>query len=177
MMVTWVRGLFKDVHGRMTFGFDDCLASTFEGEIDATKLWTGEPDRDAHLRSADFFDVENHPTITFAGRFTERVGASHFNAIADLTIRGNTREVALDVTYTGEWETPFWVGDENRGMMRRIGFEAAGRVDRRQFGVSWNDELPGGGFVVSPNEIPLTIDVEAIADTDLERTGAIEYYR
>ena len=177
MMVTWVQGLFKDVHGRMTFGFDDALATTFDGEIDATKLWTGEPVRDAHLRSADFFDVENHPSIPFAGRFTERVGATHFRATADLTIRGTTGAVGLDVAYTGEWETPFWVGEENRGVMRRIGFEASGSVDRRAFGVSWNDELPGGGFVITPNEIPITIDVEAIADADLERTGAIEYYR
>jgi polyisoprenoid-binding protein YceI len=176
MMVTWVRGLFKDIHGKLEFDWERCLEATFEGEIDATKVWTGEPVRDAHLRSADFLDVESHPRITFAGRFTERTGDTHFKAEADLTIRGRTRAVPLDVAYLGRWETPFWVGDENRGSMRRIGFEATTRIDRHDFDVSWQDELPGGGVVAS-NEIELTLDVEAIALEDLERTGAIEYYR
>jgi polyisoprenoid-binding protein YceI len=65
--------------------------------------------------------VENHPWIEFSGRFTERTGASHFIAEVDLTIRGLTRQVQLDVAWLGEWRTPFWEGDENRGEMRRIG--------------------------------------------------------
>src|SRR5207247_627835 len=97
MMVTWVRGLFKDVHGSMRFDWDQCLDSTFKGEIDAAKLWTGEPDRDAHLKAADFFDVENYPTITFDGRFTVRTGATSFMALADLTMKGSTKLVPLDV--------------------------------------------------------------------------------
>jgi polyisoprenoid-binding protein YceI len=176
MMVTWVRGLFKDVHGRMDFDWEHWAQATFEGRIDAAKIWTGEPDRDAHLRSADFLDVEHHPAITFSGRFTERSGATQFQARTDLTIRGVTRQVTLDVAYGGEWSTPFWVGEENRGMLRRIGFVAVTRIDRHDFGVSWQDQLPGGG-VVAGTELPLTIDVEAIRLEDLERTGAIEYYR
>lgn len=175
MMVTWVRGLFKDIHGEMEFDLDDCMSTTFRGEIDATRLWTGEPTRDAHLRSPDFFDVEAYPTISFDGRFAERTGDIHFKAVADLTIRGVTRPVELDVGYLGEWTSPFWVGDANRGSMRRIGFEASGRVNRHDFGVSWQDELPGGG-VVAGSEIHLALDVEAILVADLERTGAIDYY-
>jgi polyisoprenoid-binding protein YceI len=176
MMVTWVRGLFKDIHGELEFDWDSCLDATFRGRIDATGLWTGEPARDEHLRSADFFDVENHPEITFEGRFTERRGATAFKAEAQLTIRGVTRTVPLDVRYLGEWETPFWVGDENRGTIRRMGFEAAGRLNRHDFGVSWQDEIAGGG-VVAGEEIELVLDVEAIRLEDLEATGAIEYYR
>ena len=176
MMVTWVRGLFKDIHGRLEFDWDSCLAATFEGEMDATKIWTGEAERDAHLRSADFFDVESHPSITFGGRFTERIAETAFKGDAELTIRGVTRTVPLDVSYIGEWKTPWWEGNENKGEMRRIGFEATARIDRHDFGVSWQDEIPGGGVVVS-NEIELTLDVEAILLDDLERTGAIEYYR
>ncbi len=176
MMVTWVRGLFKDIHGRIEFDWEACLDSTFEGEIDATNLYSGEPTRDAHLKSADFFDVENHPTIAFTGRFVERTGATDFKAVADVTIRGNTREVEMDVSHLGEWKTPFWVEDENRGTMRRIGFEARTRVNRQDFGVSWQDETPGGGRVAS-DEIDLVLDVEAIHLGDLEATGAIEMYR
>lgn len=176
MMVTWVRGLFKDVHGRLEIDWDRPLEATFEGRIDAAGLWTGQPDRDAHLRSADFFDVENHPTIAFRGRFTDRKADTAYKGEVDLTIRGVTRTVPLDIAYVGEWKTPFWAGDENRGEMRRVGFEAKGRLNRHDFGVSWQDELPGGGVVVS-DEIELVLDVEAILLEDLERTGAIEYYR
>jgi polyisoprenoid-binding protein YceI len=176
MMVTWVRGLFKDIHGQLEFDWDRCLDATFKGEIDATGIWTGEPTRDAHLRSADFFDVDNHPKITFDGRFTERTGSTTFKGEVDLMIRGMTRTVALDVAYLGEWKTPWWEGDENKGEMRRMGFEATARIDRHDFGVSWQDEIPAGGVVVS-NEIDLSLDVEAILLDDLERTGAIAYYR
>jgi polyisoprenoid-binding protein YceI len=176
MMVTWVRGLFTGIHGRLDFDWESCLEATFEGEIDATRLWTGEPLRDAHLRSADFFDVLNHPRIRFAGRLTERTGDTHFKAAAEVTIRGNTRPVEFDVAYLGLWESPFWVGDENRGTTRRIGFEGRTKVNRHDFGVSWQDELPGGGRVAG-DEIDLVLDVEAIHEDDLEKTGAIEYYR
>jgi polyisoprenoid-binding protein YceI len=175
MMVTWVRGLFKDIHGWIDLDWERCLDARFEGEIQAADLWTGEPQRDEHLRSADFFDVANHPKITFSGRFTERMADTAFKGEVDLTIRGTTRAVALDVSYIGEWKTPFWVGDENRGELRRIGFEAEARINRHDFGVSWQDAVPGGGVVVS-NEIELVLDVEAIALEDLERTGAIDYY-
>jgi polyisoprenoid-binding protein YceI len=176
MMVTWVRGLFKDVHGTMELDFDRPLEATFEGVIDASGIWTGEPQRDAHLRTSDFLDVENHPQISFAGRFTERTGDTSFKGSVDLTVRGVTRDVALDVGYLGEWRTPFWAGEENKGELRRIGFEAISRINRNDFGVSWQDELPGGGVVVG-NEIELILDAEAILLDDLERTGAIEYYR
>jgi polyisoprenoid-binding protein YceI len=176
MMVTWVRGLFKDIHGHLELDWTNCLEASFEGEIDAAGVWTGQPQRDEHLRSADFFDVENHRKITFTGRFTERTGSTTFKGEVELTIRGVTRTVPLDVGYLGEWKTPFWLGEENKGDLRRIGFEASARIDRRDFGVSWQDDIPGGGVVVS-NEITLVLDVEAILLEDLERTGAIEYYR
>jgi polyisoprenoid-binding protein YceI len=176
MMVTWVRGLFKNIRGTVEWDRESFESTTFQGRIDATGLWTGEPERDAHLRSADFFDVDNHPLISFEGRFTERIGDTHFRAVAELTMRGTSAEVPLHVSYLGQWETPFWVGDENRGTMRRIGFEATTLIERQDFGVSWNDELPRGGVVVS-NQIDVTIDVEAILLEDLEATGAIGYYR
>ena len=176
MMITWVRGKFPDIHGSLELDRDNWTLTSFEGVIDAARLWTGEPTRDAQLRSADFLDVEHHPQITFKGRLTERVGATQALAVTDLTIRGVTRPVTLNVIHQGEWETPFWVGDVNKGMLRRIGFSASTRINRHDFGVSWQSELPGGGIVVS-NEVLINIDAEAILDEDLERTGAIEYYR
>jgi polyisoprenoid-binding protein YceI len=176
MMVTWVTGFFKDVHGRLDFDWESCLESTFEGEADATRVWTGEPTRDEHLRSADFFDVANHPAISFAGRLVERLGGIDFKAVADVTIRGITRPVEFEVSYRGQWETPFWVGDENRGTLRRIGFEGGTKVNRHDFGVSWQDHIPGGGVVVT-DEVGVVLDIEAIHEGDLEKTGAIEYYR
>jgi polyisoprenoid-binding protein YceI len=91
MMVTWVRGLFKDIHGRLELEWDRCLHATFQGEIDATGLWTGDPDRDAHLRSADFFDVENHPRISFSGRFTERTAETAFKGESSVASRTSGR--------------------------------------------------------------------------------------
>jgi polyisoprenoid-binding protein YceI len=176
MMVTWVRGMFKDIHGRLEFDWDRCTNATFEGEIDASKLWTGEPVRDEHLRSADFFDTNAHPLITFTGRFTERVGDTEFKAEADVTIRGVTQTAPMDISYLGQWETPWWVGDENAGTIRRLGFKGRSRVNRHDFGVSWQDALPGGGRVVS-DEIELLLDAEAVHLGDLEETGAISYYR
>ena len=87
-----------------------------------------------------------------------------------------TRTVPLDIVSLGEWKTPFWVGEENKGELLRIGFEGRAKINRHDFGVSWQDEIPGGGVVVG-NEIELNLDVEAILLDDLERTGAIEYYR
>ena len=176
MMVTWVRGLFKDIHGWIELDWDRCLEARFGGEIEAAGLWTGEPRRDEHLRSADFLDVANHPEMVFSGHFTERTADTAFKGEVELTIRGASHSVPLDISYIGEWKTPFWVGDENKGELRRIGFEASARINRHHFGVSWQDELPGGGLVVS-DEIELFLDVEAILLDDLERTGAIDHYR
>jgi polyisoprenoid-binding protein YceI len=175
MMVAWVRGLFKDIHGRLELEWDRCLGATFEGEIDAAGIWTGEPQRDGHLRSADFLDVGHHPKIMFIGRFTGRTGGTTFNGEVDLTIRGVTRTVPLDIVSLGEWKTPFWVGDENKGDLLRVGFEGTANINRHDLGFSWQDEIPGGGVVVG-DEIGLKLDVEAILLDDLERSGAIEYY-
>ena len=176
MMVTWVRGMFKDIHGKLELDSDRWPEATFEGEIDAAGIWTGEPARDAHLRSADFFDAAQYPKITFTGRFVDRTGSTTFRGAAELSIRGVTRRVPLDIVSLGEWTTPFWIGDENKGQVRRIGFEATTRIERHEFGVSWQDVIPGGGVVVG-NQVYVTLDVEAVLLADLQRIGAIGYYR
>ena len=129
MMVSWVRGLFKDIHGRLELDWDRCLDATFEGEIDAAGIWTGQPQRDEHLRSADFFDVENHPKITFSGRFSDRTGATTFKGEVDLTIRGVTREGSRSTSVIwASGRRRSGSATRTRGSLRRIGFEAEARV-------------------------------------------------
>jgi polyisoprenoid-binding protein YceI len=131
--------------------------------IDAKNLWTGEPDRDAHLRSADFLDVVNHPEIRFDGTRVEVLGGSDYLVHGDLTIRGVTRDAALRVRYLGQWQTPWWEGNVDKGPKTRAGFVATAEIDRRSYGASWNAPLDKGGFVVG-HTVEITIDAEAILD-------------
>ena len=163
MMVTWVRGHFKDVHGTLEWDPADPGRAAVEVTIDARKLWSGEPDRDAHLKSADFLDVENHPTITFRGSAVELCGADQAILHGDLTIRGVTRPVSLDVHALGQWQTGWWEDGIDKGPKTRAGFVARTRINRKDFGVNWNSLLDRGGVVVS-EDIDITIDVEAILE-------------
>jgi len=108
MMVTYVRGHFKNVSGSLVFDPEDPTQSSADVTIDAGTIWTGQPQRDAHLRSADFLDVEHHPRITFTGNQVEIVGAHDYILRGTLMIRGVSREVKLKVNYLGQWRTPWW---------------------------------------------------------------------
>ena len=163
MMVSCVRGHFKNVHGTLDFDTEDPTATSVEVTIDARGLWSGEPDRDAHLRSADFLDAENHPTITFRGRGIELVGANEGKLRGELTIRGVTRPVTLDVRYLGQWDTPWWENGVDKGPRTRAGFLAKTRINRKDFGVSWNGVMDRGGLVVS-DDVDITLDAEAIRE-------------
>jgi polyisoprenoid-binding protein YceI len=164
MMVTHVRGHFKNVHGTLNFDPDNPKNSSVEAIIDAKGIWTGEPQRDDHLRSADFLDVANHPQITFKGSDVEILGGNDFRVSGDLTIRGVTRKAALDVRYLGQWQTPWWEDGVDKGPKTRAGFVATTTINRQDFGVSWNDTMDRGGIVVG-NNLDLTIDVEAILES------------
>lgn len=163
MMVTHVRGHFKNVHGRLNFDPASAQQSSVEIEIDARTLWTGEPDRDAHLRSADFLDVEHYPTITFRSREVSLLGDHDYSVVGDLTIRGVSRPCKLRVTYLGQWQTPWWEGGVDKGPKTRVGFVATGSINRHDFGVSWNSKLDRGGIVVG-DLVEITIDAEAILE-------------
>ena len=119
----------------LEFDPDDPLKSTVEVEIDASKIWSGDSDRDAHLRSADFLDVENYQKITFKGSVTEQLGQNHYTVTGELTIRGVTRPVTLDVSNFGQWPTPYWAGDEDKGPITRAGFTATSRINRQELRV------------------------------------------
>ena len=163
MMVTWVRGHFKDVHGSMEFDAENPTKSSVEAIIDANVLWTGEPARDAHLKSADFLDVANHPRITFRSRGVDQTACHEYRITGDLTIRGVTREVTLDAQFLGTWQTPYWEDGVDKGPITRAGFLGTTVINRHDFGVSWNGVLDHGGVVVG-NDVQITIDAEALLE-------------
>ena len=169
MMVTWVRGSFKSVHGTLDFDPADPKLSSVKTVIDATGIWMGDQERDVHLRAPEFLDVESHPKITFEGDRVEIIGDHDFVVRGDLTIRGVTHEVPLRVSYLGSWPTPWWeeVDGEmvNKGPKLRAGFLAETEINRHDFGVSWNDKIDRGGVVVG-DTVYITIDAEAVADED-----------
>lgn len=164
MMVAEVRGHFKNVKGTLEFDDRDPARGTAEVTIDARAIWTGEAQRDEHLRSADFLDVEHHPEIRFAGRATRLVGPRDYEVSGDLTVRGVSRPVVLQVRYLGQWSTPWWEDGADRGPKIRAGFVATTRIDRHDFGVSWNSPLEKGGVVVGA-DVAITIDAEAILES------------
>lgn len=163
MMVSYVRGHFKNVHGMLVFDPASPQDSKVEATIDARGIWTGEPNRDAHLRSADFLDVDNHPEITFRGNQVEVLGDHDYNVTGELTIRGVTRPATLRVRYLGQWQTPWWEDGVDKGSRVRAGFVAETAINRNDFGVRWNDTMDRGGIVVG-NTVHITIDVEAVQD-------------
>jgi len=164
MMVTNVRGHFKNIHGALEFDPESPRNSSVEVRIDARELWTGVKERDDHLRSADFLDVDHHPEITFTGNQAEVKGEHDYAFTGDLTIRGVTRKATLNVSYLGQWETPWWEDGVDKGPKRRAGFLATTRINRQDFGVSWQDVMDRGGLVVG-NEVDITIDVEAVFES------------
>jgi polyisoprenoid-binding protein YceI len=164
MMVTYVRGHFKNIRGTLEFDAAQSTLSRVEAVIDTRELWTGEPSRDAHLKSADFLDVEHFPQITFVGTQVRLRGPNDGVVLGDLTIRGVTRPVEMEVHYLGQWQTPWWDDGVDRGPKTRAGFLATTRINRHDFGVSWNDTLDRGGVVVG-DDVAITIDAEAILET------------
>ena len=115
MMVSNVRGHFKNIEGFIEIDPDNLSYVTAEANIKAAEVWTGDTYRDEHLRSADFFDVENHPEITFKADQITYLSQNQLELTGDLTIRGITKQVTLDVQDLGRWDTPFWEDGEDKG--------------------------------------------------------------
>jgi len=164
MMVTWVRGHLNPVQGKLEFDPENPAKSSVEIVIDAENICTGDKDRDNHLRSEDFLHIEKYPKITFKGDEVEIIGKNEFKVTGNLTLRGITKIVTLNVLYHGQWQTPFWVGKEDKGPKTRAGFVATTTINRHDFEVSWNSKLAKGGIVVG-DDVNITIDAEAIDDS------------
>lgn len=156
MMFTTVRGRFKDFKGTIEFDEENPDRSTVNVEIAAASLDTGVADRDAHLRSADFLDVENYPTITFRSKRVEGAMKNEgdaFQVTGDLTIRGKSIEVTLDSVYLGTGKDPW-------GNVK-AGAEATAKIDRREWGLQWNQALETGGILVA-NDVRIELQVQAV---------------
>jgi polyisoprenoid-binding protein YceI len=155
LMITTVKGRFTDVQGTVVLDDADPSAASAEITIQAASIDTREPQRDGHLKSADFFDVEKFPTLSFRSKGVRGSKGDGFTLIGDLTIHGVTREVALEVTSEGKAKDP-WGGE-------RAGYTATTRIKRSDFGLTWNQLLETGGFAVS-DDVKISLDVQLVQE-------------
>ena len=153
LMITTVKGRFTDVQGTVTLDDADPAASAAEITVQVASIDTGEPQRDAHLKSADFFEAEKFPTLTFRSTAVRNHKKDGFTLLGDLTIHGVTREVALDVTTEGRAKDP-WGG-------QRAGYTATPKIKRSDVGLTWNQLLETGGFAVS-DDVKISLDVQLV---------------
>ncbi|MFQ5614589.1 MAG: YceI family protein [Anaerolineae bacterium] len=153
MMISTVRGRFEDFTGTFDVDEADPTNSRVEVEIQAASVYTREQRRDDHLRSPDFLDVANYPVITFKSTRVEQIDDHHGRLIGDLTIKDVTREVTLDVEYAGQAKSPM-------GTIS-AGFTAHTKLNRKDWGLTWNMALETGGVLVG-DEITIDIELELI---------------
>ena len=153
MVVSKTRGRFNKWSGQLRFDAGNPSASSVEVDIDPASLDTGDAQRDAHLRSPDFFDVEKFPTASFRSSKVEVAGEDRYLVTGNLTVHGITQPVVLDVTYEGSGKDP-WGGE-------RAGFSATTTIDRKHFGLEWNKALETGGLLVG-EKVELNLEIEAV---------------
>ncbi|NEA39044.1 YceI family protein [Streptomyces sp. SID11385] len=152
-MVTNVKGSFKDFEGTLHLDGADPSRSSASLDVKLDSVDTGAPDRDGHLKSADFFDVENHPLMTFRSTSAEALGGDDYRVRGDLTIHGTTKPLTIDLEFNGSAKDPF--GNE------RVGFEGTAEILRSEWGLTYNAALETGGVLVS-DKIKLTLEISAI---------------
>ncbi|MBU0476113.1 MAG: YceI family protein [Bacteroidetes bacterium] len=155
MLISETDGFFKEYIGSVVSTSDDFQNAEIKFEAKAASIFTDNEKRDKHLVSPDFFDAEKFPTLTFNGKSFTKVDDKNYKLVGDLTIKGVTKEVTLDVKYNGTINDPW--GNT------RAGFKITGEVDRFPFGLTWNAALETGGLVVS-KEVALNIKIELIKE-------------
>lgn len=153
-LLTKVRGRFSDFTGIIHFGEAAPEQSSIAFTIQTASIDTSEPDRDTHLRSADFFDVEKFPTLTFTSTNITRRGDRTFDITGTIVIKGTSKGITIPVTYLGTARDP-WGGE-------RVAFEAEIELNRKEFGLNWNAVLETGGFLVG-DEVRVSLSVQAVA--------------
>ena len=159
MVVSKVRGKFAAWRGSLRFNESEPASARVDVVIDAASIETGVADRDQHLRSPDFLDAAQFPQITYRSRSAERLAADRYRVVGDLTIRGVTREVPLEVELGGMAKDPWG--------KQRVGFTAQARLDRKDFGLTWNQVLEAGGVLVG-ERIDVEIELEAVRATEAQ---------
>jgi polyisoprenoid-binding protein YceI len=152
LMLTKVRGEFRSVSGAIGIDRDSNLPARIEAEIAVDSIMTGEAQRDGHLKSADFFAAQAHPTISFRATNVEAVGTG-FVVSGDLAIRGTTRSIKLEGELIGTTTDPWGKS--------RAGFEAKTRIDRRDFGLVWNQALETGGVMLGEH-VDIELQIQAV---------------
>jgi polyisoprenoid-binding protein YceI len=153
MMVSRTKGRFTKFDGTIQFDDENLANSSAKVEIDVASIDTHDAKRDEHLRSADFFDVEKYPTITFVSREIKPLGKDKFQLVGDLTIKDVTESSVINVEPTGQGTSPWG--------QQVMGFEARTDINRKDYGLTWNVALETGGFLVG-DEIKINLEVEAI---------------
>lgn len=148
-----VRGSFETFEGSVRLSSGDLSTLEASAVLQAASITTNEPKRDAHLRSGDFFDADNHPTVTFRSTGVKHINGSRFTLAGELTMRGVTKAVELHGEYLGEGQDP-WGGT-------RVAFEARTEVNRKEFGLNWNAILETGGVLVS-EMVEIHLEVQAV---------------
>jgi polyisoprenoid-binding protein YceI len=153
MVISKVRGHFGKWSAKLQLDTAELARSTVEVDIEAASIETGVADRDTHLRSPDFLDAEKYPTLRYRSRRVEAASKDRLRVVGDLTIRDVTREVVLDVEYGGQGKDPW--GNT------RVGFTATASINRKDFGLTWNQALETGGVLVA-DRVDIEIELQAI---------------
>jgi polyisoprenoid-binding protein YceI len=154
LMITNVKGVFKELEATVYTQGNDFNTSDIEFSLNTASVDTGVADRDAHLRSADFFDAENYKQISFKGKSTEKAGSDeNYTLTGDLTIKGITNPVKLSVEFAGLMKDPW--GNE------KAGYSVEGKINRKDWGLNWNASLEAGGLLVS-DEVKISGEVQLV---------------
>ncbi len=159
IMISWVRGHVANVNGWLEFDPESGVLVQLEATMSVHDLCTGVPARDAHLKGPDFFDVQRWSSIAFQSKNIERRGALEHRITGALRMRGVEKDVTLDFHFLGGWRIP---QKETNNLAMSVAFTGGTHIDRRDFGINWNADLPAGGMGLS-NDVALTFDIEARA--------------
>jgi polyisoprenoid-binding protein YceI len=165
MMVSWTRGQFEKFSGTIEIDEQNPENTKVDIQIDAASINTRQADRDAHLRSPDFLDAPTYPNITFKSKKVQQTSANTVKLIGDLTIRDVSKEVVLDVNYEGTRKSPF-------GPFLAAGFNAETTISRKEWGLTWNGIVEGGGVLVG-DDLHITVELELNKAAEADTASAV----